>query len=115
MGLRHEKIQSMFLREISDIIQFSLKDPNLGFVTISEVQVTNDLSYAKVFVSFLGKEERNAAGIKTLNRAKGFIRSELAKRVNLRKVPELTFVKDNTLENAKHIEDIIDRVNKKND
>ena len=75
MGLRQEKIQSLFQREITDIVQFSIKDPKLGFVTISEVQVTNDLSYAKVYVSFLGKEERNEAGLKVLNNAKGYIRS----------------------------------------
>ena len=113
MGLRQEKLQALFLREITDIIQFSLKDPHLGFVTISDVQVTNDLSYDKVFVSFLGKDERNDAGLKTLNRARGFIRSELAKRVKVYKVPELTFVLDKSLENAKRIEDIINRVNQK--
>ena len=113
MGLRHEKLQALFLREITDIIQFSLKDPHVGFVTISEVQVTNDLSYAKVFVSFLGQDTRSAAGLKALNRAKGFIRSELAKRVRVYKVPELTFVIDKSMENAQRINDIIDRINNK--
>ena len=111
MGLRQEKIQSLFQREITDIVQFSIKDPKLGFVTISEVQVTNDLSYAKVYVSFLGKEERNEAGLKVLNNAKGYIRSELAKRVKVYKVPELKFVLDKNLENAKRIEDIIKKIN----
>ena len=111
MGLRQEKIQSLFQREITDIVQFSIKDPKRGFVTISEVQVTNDLSYAKVYVSFLGKEERNEAGLKVLNNAKGYIRSELAKRVKVYKVPELKFVLDKSLENAKRIEDIIKKIN----
>ena len=111
MGLRQEKIQSLFQREITDIVQFLIKDPKRGFVTISEVQVTNDLSYAKVYVSFLGKEERNEAGLKVLNNAKGYIRSELAKRVKVYKVPELKFVLDKSLENAKRIEDIIKKIN----
>ena len=113
MGLRQEKLQALFLREITDIIQFSLKDPHVGFVTISDVEVTNDLSYAKVYVSFLGKEERNEAGLKALNRAKGFIRSELAKRVKVYKVPELTFVKDTAMENAQRIDDIIEHIHNK--
>ena len=112
MSVRLEKINAMLLKEISSIVRLELKDPHVGFVTISEVKVTNDLSYAKVYVSFLGKEERNAAGLKSLDRAKGFIRSELAKRIKLRKVPELTFVLDKSLENAKRIEDIIERVKK---
>lgn len=111
MSIRLEKIESLFLREISDIVQFSLKDPKLGFVTISEVKVTNDLSYAKVYVSFLGKDERNEAGLKVLNKSKGYIRSELAKRVKVYKVPELKFVLDKSLENAKRIDEIINRVN----
>ena len=112
MGIKQEKIQSLFLKEISDIIQFSVKDPNLGFVTVSDVEVTNDLSYAKVYISFLGKEERNEAGLKVLNRAKGYIRSELAKRVRVRKVPELKFILDDSMNRAKRIEDILEKVNK---
>ena len=113
MSLRLERIESLMLKELSNIITFELKDPNLGFITISEVKVTSDLSYAKVYVSFLGKQERNDAGLKVLKRAKGFLKSELAKRMKLRKIPELVFVQDKSLENAKKIENILDKV--KND
>ena len=111
MSLRLKRIEALMLKELSNIITFELKDPKLGFVTISEVKITNDLSYAKVYVSFLGKQERNDAGLKTLERAKGFLRSELAHRMNLRKMPELQFVQDKSLENARRIEEIIDNVN----
>ncbi len=113
MSLRLERIESLMLKELSNIITFELKDPNLGFITISEVKVTSDLSYAKVYVSFLGKQERNDAGLKVLKRAKGFLKSELAKRMKLRKIPDLVFVQDKSLENAKKIENILDKV--KND
>lgn len=113
MSLRLERIESLMLKELSNIITFELKDPNLGFITISEVKVTSDLSYAKVYVSFLGKQERNDAGLKVLKRAKGFLKSELAKRMKLRKIPDLIFVQDKSLENAKKIENILDKV--KND
>ena len=113
MGLRREKLNSIFLKEISDIIRFSLKDPHIGFVTVMDVDVTNDLSYAKVYVSFLGKEERNEAGLKALNRAKGHIRSELARRVKVRKIPELTFLLDESFKKAQRIDDIIEHINEK--
>ncbi len=112
MSLRLERIESLMLKELSNIIAFELKDPKLGFITISEVKVTNDLSYAKVYVSFLGKQERNEAGLKVLKKAKGFLKSELAKRMKLRKIPELIFVQDTSLENARKIENILEKVNK---
>ncbi len=112
MSLRLERIESLMLKELSNIIAFELKDPKLGFITISEVKVTNDLSYAKVYVSFLGKQERNEAGLKVLKKAKGFLKSELSKRMKLRKIPELIFVQDTSLENARKIENILEKVNK---
>lgn len=102
-----DKINGLMQRNISEIIQFELKDPKIGFVTITDVKVTSDLSYAKVFVSFLGKEERKQAGMKALERSKGFIRSSLAKKMSLRKMPELVFVQDDTLEKGNRIEEII--------
>ncbi len=111
MGLRQEKLHSIFLKEISDIIHFSLKDPKVGFVTVTDITISNDLNYAKVYVSFLGKDERNQAGLKALNHAKGHIRSELAKRIKVRKMPELTFLLDDSLERAERIEGIINKIN----
>ena len=112
MSLRLKRIESLMLKELSNIIAFELKDPNVGFITISEVKVTSDLSYAKVYVSFLVKQKRNEEGLKTLEKAKGFLRSELAKRMDLRKMPELQFILDKSLENGRRIEAIIDKINK---
>lgn len=110
MSIRNQRLQSIFLKEITDIVQNNVKDPKLGFVTISDVTVSNDLSHAKVYVSFLGKDERNEAGLKVLNKAKGYIRSELAKRVKVYKVPELSFVIDDSLKRAQRIDEIIEKI-----
>ena len=104
---KQEKMNHICQRAISEIIQFELKDPKVGFVTITDVQVTNDNSYAKVFVSFLGKQERAEAGLKALNRSKGFIRSALAKRLSIRKTPEIIFEIDHSLEQGNKIEKIL--------
>ncbi len=104
---KNEKMNHICQRAISEIIQFELKDPKVGFVTITDVQVTNDNSYAKVFVSFLGKQERAEAGLKALNRSKGFIRSALAKRLSIRKTPEIIFQLDNSLEQGNKIDRIL--------
>lgn len=109
-NVRQKRLEGIIRKNISDIIQFSLKDPNVGFVTITDVSVTNDHSYAKVYCSFLGKDERAAAGLKALNRARGFIRSELSKRLDIRRTPELSFVIDKTMEQGKHIDEIIARI-----
>ena len=100
-------------REISSILQFEMKDPKLGFVTVTDVQCTNDLSQAKVYVSFLGKQERNDAGMRILNRSKGFIRSSLAKKLTIRKTPDLIFIQDKSLEQGNRIEKILHDIEEK--
>lgn len=110
MSVRNQRLQSIFQKEITNIIQNEIKDPKLGFVTVSDVSVTNDLSYAKVFVSFLGKDQRNEAGLKILIKARGFIRSQLAKRVKVYKVPELEFIIDDSLKKAQRIDDILNKI-----
>lgn len=112
MSVKHDKTSNQILKNISDIIQFDLKDPSIGFVTITGVKVTNDYSYATVYCSFLGKEERNAAGLKALERAKGHIRSELGKKMKIRKVPELIFKLDHSLEQGNRIESILEDIKK---
>ena len=108
MSVKQERVAQIILKDVTDIIQFSLKDPS---VTITDVQVTNDYSYATIYVSFLGKEERKQAGLKALNRAKGFIRSELGKRLSIRKVPDLIFKLDDSLEKGERIDSIISQIN----
>ena len=94
MSLKRERLDMIIQREISNILQFDLKNPKLGFVTVTDVQCSKDLSVAKIYVSFLGKQERNDAGLRVLNHSKGYIRTELSKRLKIRKTPELVFIQD---------------------
>ncbi|MEG0077751.1 30S ribosome-binding factor RbfA [Anaerorhabdus sp.] len=112
MSIKQDRLNQIIFKEVSEIIQFNLKDPNIGFVTITDVQVTNDYSYATIYVSFLGKQERNEAGLKALNHGKGFIRSELAKKLTIRKVPELIFKLDETLIKSRKIDAILQEIKK---
>ncbi len=112
MTLKQERMDQILLREISRILQFELKNPKLGFVTVTDVQCTRDMSQAKVYVSFLGKQERNDAGMKILRQSKGFIKSILAKNVKAYKIPDLIFVQDKTLEKSRRIENILDDISR---
>ncbi len=104
MANKKERISSIIMKNISEIIQYELKSKAVGFVTVTACDVTNDLSYAKVYVSFLGvgnNEERLAA----LERTRGFIRSSLAKKMDTHKVPELHFILDTSFEQGQKIEE----------
>ena len=105
--LKAERMDHILLKEISRILQFELKNTKLGFVTVTDVQCTKDLSLAKVYVSFLGQQTRNDAGLRVLNQSKGFIRSNLAKKIKIRKMPDLVFVQDLSLEQGNRIEKIL--------
>lgn len=106
---RVDKIDSILLRELSVIISQEVNDPKLGFPTVTEVDVSPDLKNAKVYVSFLGKNYKKRDGIQALRQAKGFIKTQLAKRVRMRKIPDLTFVVDDTLDKAEKIEEILNK------
>ena len=106
-NFKQKRLEGIIRKNISEIVQFGVKDPNVGFVTITDVQVSNDHSYAKVFCEFLGQDARAQAGLKALNRAKGYIRTELSQRLSIRRCPELIFVIDETERKARHIDDII--------
>lgn len=112
MSLKTERMDMTIQREISHILQFELKNPKLGFVTVTDVQCTNDLSQAKVYVTFLGKQGRNDAGMKVLYQSKGFIRSSVAKKIKIRKMPELIFIQDTSLEQGNRIEKILHNMDK---
>ena len=111
-NVKIRRLEGIIRKNISEIIQFEVKDPNVGFVTISDVRISNDHSYATVYVSFLGKEQRAAAGLKALNRAKGHIRSQLSQRLDIRRTPELNFEIDKTIENGRHIDEIIAEIHR---
>ena len=110
MSVKIERLNHKFAIEISNIIKEEVKDERIDFVTVTDVSITNDLSHAKVYVIVLKDEERDNA-IKALNKARGFIEMELSKRVDIRKMPELKFVYDESIEYSNNIENIIERLN----
>ena len=106
MADKELRIQRLITKNITEIIQFDLKDPHLGFVTIQEVKVSKDISYAKVYVSFI-LEKDEEEGMKVLEKSKGFIRSELAKRMDTRRVPELIFILDEGYKKEERITELL--------
>lgn len=109
-SIKQKRLEGIIRKDISDIIQFKLKDPDVGFVTITDVEVSSDHSYATVYCTFLGKSPRAQAGLRALNRARGFIRSELSQMLDIRRTPELTFKLDTAMENGRHIDEIIAQI-----
>ena len=109
-SIKQKRLEGIIRKDISDIIQFSLKDPDVGFVTITDVEVSSDHSYATVYCTFLGKDARAQAGLRALNRARGFIRSQLSQMLDIRRTPELTFKLDTAMENGRHIDEILARI-----
>ena len=106
MANKQERIATLIRKNIAEIIQFDLKNPHLGFVTIPEVKVSSDFSYAKVFVSFI-KDEEIKEGMEVLEHSKGFIRSELASKMDTRRVPEITFVLDDGYKREERIKKLL--------
>ena len=94
LTVRQVQVQNLMIEEISDMLHRDLKDPRLGFITVTAAEMTRDLRYAKVFVSIMGSEEERAQGLAALRRAAGFIRGEFTRRAHLRVAPEIDFRAD---------------------
>ncbi len=112
MQAKNERIASIIMRNVSDIIRNDVKDPNIGFVTITDVEVTSDLSYATIYVTYLEKVDKSKYRMESLKIVKGLIRSKLARTLSTRRCPELIFIYDDSLEKGNHIDKIIDDLNK---
>ena len=107
---RQEKLGELITVELSDLIRTRLKDPRVGFASITRVDVSGDLRHAKVFVSVMGTAEEQAETMKGLKNANGFLRHELAGRLTLRYMPELAFKLDTSIEEGARILDLIHKV-----
>jgi ribosome-binding factor A len=101
---RLEKVNTQIQREISDILFRRVKDPRVGFVTVTGVKVSKDYDVALVYVSVFGEPGERDATWKGLEKARSFIRSELGKRIRLRKTPEIVFRLDDSLERGARID-----------
>lgn len=107
---RTERIGAQMQREIAAVIHDELKDPRLGMITVQEVRVTSDLSYAKVYFTTLGGKLSEKETEKLLNKqAAGFIKRELGHRMRLRTIPSLQFVFDTSIETGTHLSELIDQ------
>ena len=111
--LRAEKLQALIKQELSTMLIRDVKDPRVKFVTITGVDVTNDLSYAKIYVSLYGSEEQQEQAWKGLQSGLGFFRREIDRRIDLRVAPILSFHKDTSMEYSSHIESILSELKKK--
>ena len=106
MADRTERIKSIIAKNISEIIQFEVKNPRIGFCTVSEVVVSKDFSYAKVYVSFLGSKYPHQ-NLEELNKTKGYVRSSLARKLDIRKTPEITFLLDESYAKVERLEEVL--------
>ena len=110
MNIKIERINHMIMEEVSKILMLEVKDENIKFVTVTDCDTSNDLSYCKVYVTVLEQEKKEET-LKALNNASGFIRGELAKRIEIRNIPELKFIYDESVFYGEKIDKIIDEIN----
>jgi ribosome-binding factor A len=108
--LRPEKLEDQIQFLLATLIQRNLKDPDLGFVTLTAVRLSGDRGIAKVYYTVLGSETQAASTQKALSRASGFLRSHLAKRLSLRRIPELRFYLDGSVEEGNRMEELFSKI-----
>ncbi|HEY9032830.1 MAG TPA: 30S ribosome-binding factor RbfA [Pseudomonadales bacterium] len=108
---RTQRVADFLRKELSQLIQFELRDPRLGMVSITDVEVSRDLAHAKVFVTVLGCDDKQAAeeSLMALTGAAGFLRSQLARIATMRTVPQLHFVFDESVQRGLRLSSLIDR------
>ena len=105
--LRIEKLQELIKQEMSKMLINDLKDPRIGFVTVTGVEMTGDLRAAKIFVSIMGGTDQVKSSLDGLNSALGFVRREIGQRVRLRFTPEISFALDTSLNYGEHIQKLL--------
>jgi len=111
-GKRSEKIADLIRKEVSEMFLRTVKDPRIGLITITRVQVTEDCRLARIYFSVPGSGEERERSMEGLNSARGYVRRELARRVNLRYTPEIIFKFDPSIEYAIHIGEVLQSLQK---
>ena len=111
MADRHKRIKALISRNVADIVQFEIKKPSIGLVSVNEVQVYDDLSQANVFVTFLDPRGSHNK-LEELQRTEGFVRSSLAKKLDIYKVPRIRFVLDESTLAARSLDEALAREEK---
>ena len=106
-GKRLDRVNQLIKEEVSNLLQRELKDPRLGFVTVTEVETSKDMRVAKVFVSVLGDERQWEGSLAALSSARGFVRNWLRQHLDLRVTPDVDFRPDRSMEHAAHIQTLL--------
>jgi ribosome-binding factor A len=110
MTTRQERVKELLKAEISEIIRKEIKDPRLGFITITDAEVSKDLRHAKVFVSVFGDEQAKKESLAILQSAAGYIRGEFGRRAHMKIIPELVFKIDTAVEHGARIFELLQQV-----
>ena len=105
---RSDRVADLILKELAEVLLRRVKDPRLADITLTDVKVSPDLRHAKVFYSLLGDDEKKAAASVGLESARGFVKRELGKRLHLRRLPDIEFNFDGSLEYGSHIDRLLD-------
>jgi ribosome-binding factor A len=107
---RRERMSELIRHAMADAIATELKDPRVGFATVTRVTVSADVTHATIYVSVLGTEEEKARAMEGLGHARGFLRSYVAKNLHIRTAPELHIELDRGLEHAAHIDELLHKL-----
>lgn len=110
MAYSLDRLAHQIQKELSIMLINDIKDTKIGYITITEVRLTNDLSYAYIYFTIMGGKDRIDVALEGLNRAKGYMKNEIAKKVKMRKVPEFIFKYDESLEYGNKIGKMIDEL-----
>ncbi|MBE3581592.1 MAG: 30S ribosome-binding factor RbfA [Thermoanaerobacteraceae bacterium] len=110
MSLRAERVAEQMKKEIAQILRDKIKDPRVGFVTVTAVELSSDLQHAKVYVSIYGDEQEKKQTLEALARATGFVRREIGRRIKLRLTPEIVFKFDESIEHGDRIARLLYRI-----
>ena len=113
MSVKIERLNNLFLAELSNIIFKEIKNPVIKTVTLTAVEITNDLSFAKVYFTCMDEDKDKV--LAELDEAKGFLRTKLANTIDIRHTPELVFEYDNSIDYGRNIEKIIEEIHKKDE
>lgn len=113
MVSRVEKVRKALIREVSNLVRSSLKDPRIsGIISITDVELSSDCRHAKVFVSIFGSEDERQNSMEALESSAGFIRSEIGKRIPMRFTPEILFRLDDSLERGSRVTQILEKISR---
>lgn len=110
MTTRQERVRELVKTEVSKILQMEIKDPRLGFVTVTDAEVSKDLGHAKIFVSVFGDDEQKRKSMTALESAASYVRGELGRRVTMKAIPEISFHLDTSIDHGARIFELLRQI-----